>query len=82
MQEENLIALLRKTLKFFAEADNYDFSIQNDRGHLARFALDQIKKVEETMNKLEKQFEELQNQVNDKTPDEIQKIVNDLIKQK
>ena len=80
MQEENLIALLRETMKFYAEPANYvNGQIEKDAGHLARFALDQVKKVEDTMNKLEQQFDELQNKVDQKTPEDIQKIVNDLI---
>ena len=82
MQEENLIALLKETLKFYADLKNYDSDlVKNDGGHMARFALDQVKKVEDSMQKLEKAFEELQNKVDDKTPEEVHKMINELMKQ-
>jgi hypothetical protein len=79
MQSENVIALLNETLKFYANPANYgNDQIKNDGGHMARFAVEQVMKLEEATNKMEIAFDELQDQVNDKTPDEIQKIVNDL----
>jgi hypothetical protein len=79
MQSENVIALLNETLKFYGNPANYENDqIKNDSGHMARFAIEQVKKLEDAANKLELAYDELQDQVNDKTPDEIQKIVNDL----
>lgn len=83
MQSENLIALLNETLKFYADPANHsNDQIKKDGGHMARFALEQVKKLDDATNKLEKQFDEFQEQVTEKTPDEIQNLLNDLINQK
>lgn len=80
MEEENLIALLKETLKFYGDIGNYkNLSVERDNGHMARFALDQVKKIEDVMNKLEVAFDELENRVTEKTPDEIQKELNNFL---
>lgn len=102
MQQENLISLLKETLKFYADPNNYVvgdnskdekhwtenyFSraqVNVDGGHMAKFALEQVKKFENLMSNVEAQYEKLQQkieqEVNEKSPEEIQKMINDLIK--
>lgn len=79
MQEESLIKLLSETLKFYADKANYSNNqINLDGGHMARFAIEQVKQLDEKMNKLQSDFEKLQDQINDQTPEEIQKAIENL----
>jgi phage shock protein A len=76
MQEESLIRLLSETLKFYAEPAVYkNNQINLDGGYLARFALEQVKRVDEKMDKLQTAYDELKDEISEKTPDEIQKII-------
>jgi hypothetical protein len=80
MQEENIVALLKETLKFYGEPANYENDqIKNDGGHMARFAVEQVKKLEESADKLEQAFDELQGKVDEKTPEDVQNIIDDFL---
>lgn len=81
MQEESLIKLLSETLKFYGDTANYSNNqIKLDGGHMARFALEQVRQLDEKMNKLQSDFESLQNQITDQTPEEIQRTIENIKK--
>ncbi len=81
MQQENVIALLKETLKFYGEPDNYvNDQIKNDAGHMARFAIEQVVKLEKLTETFVEEYEKYEQGLKgDQTPEEIQNIVNDLM---
>lgn len=72
---ENLIKLLSEALKFYAEDANYvNGQIEKDKGHQAKFILNLVKQNEDQMNKIEKEYEDIQSKID--PTDEIKEMIN------
>jgi len=84
MEIENVLARLTETLKFYADEANYDNDqMKKDRGFQARFAIEQVKQIEATMNKFESSYEEYLKQTQEAgSPEEIKKLIDDISKLK
>jgi len=83
-QYENLISLLEQALLFYGDKSNYlvkskspDSNVRMDNGLQARFALEKIKELKESMNKLESDYIGIVNDINESenTPENIINII-------
>ena len=82
-QYENIIALLKEALKFYADKENYlfydkkDAPIALDEGSQARFALGKIKEITEASDKMETEFVKgmIDAIENDDSPENVMKII-------
>ena len=82
MQNENLVDLLKESLKFYADENNYTKGIvEKDGGHQARHVLNLIRHSEEKMQTYEAMFEELENKASEvSSADDLAKIIEELKK--
>ena len=82
MQVENLIEILKETLKFYADEKNYEKGIvEKDGGHQARHVLGLIQGSEDKIQAYEKMFEDFENKASETTSaDELMKMIDELKK--
>jgi len=86
-QYENLIALLKEALKFYADEKNYRKFMDNelfppieiDNGHQARFALKQINELNEINKEIESDYNKIINNVRkEDSTENVIKIIDKL----
>ena len=85
----NKVSLLEKTLEYYANIKMYSGNIEKinilkDKGHQARFALEQIKKIDNYEDNYEddmvKNLRELLENDNNISDEEMTKALNDMVK--
>lgn len=82
MQIENLIEILKETLKFYANEKNYERGIvDKDGGHQARHVLGLIQGSEDKMQVYEKMFEDFENKATETASSEdLLKMIEEIKK--
>jgi len=83
-QYENLIALLKQALEFYADKSNYlvkskspDSDIRMDNGSQARFALSKIEEIDGLNQDIENDYQNMSDSViNEADSDFLKKIAN------
>lgn len=87
-ENPNFIELLKQALLFYADKENYlfykdkDAPIVIDEGHQARFALQQVKELTETFDKIDEDYDKYVNNIieTEESPENVLKIIEDLKK--
>lgn len=87
----NIIKLLESTLKFYADENNYDEKllpslVSSDRGHMARYALKELKVISEYETSLLDEIKKISNQIEesgidefgDSDPDQFKNLIKQL----
>ena len=85
-EDQNLIALLKEALKFYANKENYlfykdkDAPVAIDEGHQARFALEKVIEFDKLLDKVNEEYDKYVNGIIEKeeSPENMLKIIEDL----
>lgn len=76
----SLVALLKKSLEFYGNPDNYKNDLINkDAGFIAKSAIEQATVIENRINSYEKFYEEMQEAIDSNNkPEDIVKAIQEL----